>query len=280
MKANTKIILAILAAGIWGACGRNPAKTLAESTYALPAAATEKSANTGKPVVAPEKVYASFNAFWAYYSEYITLNLDFQPTDAAGKIISKEKFLKQLKTGQYGPLLIYGNGEQPCYRLYPLPENTDPSIVSYMKQFGDEFLQFHYLENKPLPDFDFITIGGQHYTAANTKGKIILIKCWFTTCTPCIQEMPALNQLADSYKAREDVLFLSLAINDKRNLQEFLKKTPFHYETVADKGDYMEEKLHVRGYPTHFIMNREGNVVHALTSVTEVKQALEKELAK
>lgn len=277
---NIKIILAVLIAGICGACSRNPAKTRAESTSAPQVAVTEKSDNTGKPVVDPEKVYASFNAFWAYYSEYITLNLDFQPTDAAGKIISKEKFLEQLKTGQYGPLLVYGNGELPCYRLYPLPENTDRSIVLYMKQFGDEFLQFHTLENKPLPDFDFITISGQHYTAANTKGKIILIKCWFTTCTPCIKEMPALNELVDSYKASEDVLFLSLAINDKRNLQEFLKKTPFHYETVADKGDYMAEKLHVKGYPTHFIVNREGNVVHALTSVTEVKQALEKELAK
>ncbi|MCY1524581.1 Thiol-disulfide oxidoreductase ResA [compost metagenome] len=276
MKTYKNIAFSLLLLLLSACTGNTPEK----NSTSVPHMQTDKSSLFGQPVVEPRVAYASFNAFWPYYSEYIALNLGFKPLDTAGRVISKGQFLEQLKTGSYGPLLVYGDGKQPHYRLYPLPVGTDQTIVSYMKQFGEEFFHFSRLENNPLPDFDFTTLTGQHYTAANTRGKIILIKCWFISCKPCREEMPELNRLVDLYKERKDVIFLSLAIDGKKELQEFLKTTPFYYATVAYKGEYMSRKLFVTEYPTHFIVNRAGNVVHALKSVSEVKEALEKELAK
>lgn len=279
MKRHIAIYLGLLA-GLLSACFRTPPETGQSTTAQEQKPVTEKSANFGKPLVEAAKAYASFSAFWPYYSEYIHMNLDFYALDTAGKEIPRGQFLEQIKTGKYGPLIVYGDGTQPYYRLYQLPKDADQTIVAYMRQFGDEFLQLYSLENKPLPDFNFTDINGNNYTAANTKGKIILIKCWFIGCTACVKEMPALNELVNNYKDRKDILYLSLAIDGKNELQNFLKKTQFDYATIGNKGDYMSRKLHVVGYPTHFIVNREGNVVHALKDVYEVKQALEKELAK
>src|SRR6185437_10738112 len=58
----------------------------------------------------------------------------------------------------------------------------------------------------PLPDFSFKDINGNAISLQKLKGKPIVINFWFTACVPCIEEMPALNELKDKFK-NSDVVF-------------------------------------------------------------------------
>ena len=188
--------------------------------------------------------FKEFQAFWNYYERNIKLNEDFVGYDKDHKQISKAKFLQNLSTGNYQPIRINPT-DSIRYQLMTSPPGVQSSIVGYMKIFAKRELVFYRMEGKPVPKFDFVTIAGDRYTSENTKGKILLLKCWFIACIPCVKEMPDLNALIESYSHRKDMVFLSLAIDDKASLKSFLKKTKFDYQTVASQASYMSDKLKV-----------------------------------
>lgn len=234
----------------------------------------------GSPLIKPEHITSSFPQFWSYYTENIDLFEDFVPLDTLGSIISKRDFLSEMGTGKYYPLLVYAGDSSIGYRLKPIPENASQSIGSYMKQFSKEELAFYELEGKPVPAFDFQDINGQRFNSKNTIGKIVLFKCWFISCVACVAEMPELNKMVDKYKDRDDILFISLAMDESGPLQAFLKKTKFDYLTIPRQTKYMEEGLKVRTYPTHFIINKQGIMVKAVSEAHDIETLLARELAK
>lgn len=77
----------------------------------------------------------------------------------------------------------------------------------------------------------------------------------------------------------KDILFISLAINDKKELQRFLSKTKFDYATVPGQEAYMRDQLNVEAYPTHFLINKEGKLVYSSEEVEQIARRLEKEIA-
>lgn len=232
----------------------------------------------GTPVIPASGLLKDFTTFWNYYTQNVKLNQDFAAYNSKGETITKEALLKQLKTGLYYPLRVFTKSADFAYQLQEIPAKADSFIPDYMKQFSVQELKFYSMQGKEIPAFHFTTIDGQSYTNANTKGKIVLFKCWFISCLPCVQEMPALNQLVEKYKDRNDILFISLATDGKKALKDFLNKTKFDYETVSDQKRYMVDKLNVSAYPTHFLINKEGKLVRALYNDKEVAEAIEKEI--
>lgn len=240
--------------------------------------------NLDPPNIEPEQIieekpFVAFTPFWTYYSTKIMLNEDFIGYDKNRSRISKAKFLKQLSTGIYQPILINPT-DSIRYQLKRSPPAADTGIALYMEKFANDQLTFYSMEGKPIPKFDFTTIDDKHYTSNNTKGKIMLFKCWFLSCSPCVKEIPDLNELVETYKNRNDFVFISLAIDEKAPIKEFLKKTKFDYQTVAQQEPYMVNKLHVQGYPTHFLVDKQGLVVKVSNDVREMKMFLERLLTK
>ena len=97
------------------------------------------------------------------------------------------------------------------------------------------------------------------------RGKPVVINWWQTTCSPCIAEMPELNELVEKYADR-DVEFLAIADNEIAELPPFLEKHPFIYD-IAVAND---EAARILGtaYPRHVIVNDEGKVVLDLTGLS------------
>ena len=97
------------------------------------------------------------------------------------------------------------------------------------------------------------------------KEKITVINFWFIECKPCKMEIPDLNKLVEKYKGY-DVEFLAIALNKPDQLKDFLKKTDFDYQ-VLSIAEQQTIELGIQGYPTHFILNRQGQVVYKATGV-------------
>jgi len=235
-------------------------------------------ANT-PPAIVEAEPFKEFPALWDYYARHIKLNEDFVGYDEDHKQISKENFLKILSTGKYQPIIINPT-DAIRYQLKTSPPGAESSIAVYMKMFADKELVFYHMEGRPVPKFNFVTIKGDRYTSENTKGKILLFKCWFIACHPCVREMPELNTLVESYRDRSDIVFLSLAIDDETPLKNFLKTTRFDYQTVAEQQSYMSDKLKVNAFPTHFLIDKAGRVVKVSNSADEVEMFLKRMLAK
>lgn len=63
-------------------------------------------------------------------------------------------------------------------------------------------------ENKPdIADFKTKDLNGTTYSnSLFGKSKLTMLNVWATWCNPCIEELPALQQLSDNYKGRLQVV--------------------------------------------------------------------------
>ncbi|WP_264530668.1 TlpA family protein disulfide reductase [Flavobacterium sp. N502540] len=230
-----------------------------------------------EPEVDPIQIQKTFSDWSVYQSKSIMLSRDFLALDALSKEISKETFLDQLANGNYIPIRLKSEQGTYCYKLFTIQPNSDTSIKATMNQLGFDALKNYKMEGTVFPPFSFKDLEGNLVSNESMKGKIVVIKCWYIHCTPCIREFPQVNKLAAEYKDRKDILFLSLAEDSAVQLKTFLTRKPLSYSVIPDMKVYMNEALQLNSFPTHFILNKEGMIAKVLPNFESLEVALAKE---
>lgn len=233
--------------------------------------------NPGAPEIDPLQIQNNFSQWAAYQSKNIMLSRDFVGLDALSKEISKETFLDQLANGNYIPIQLQSEDAKFYYKLFEIQSDSDSSIKATINQIAFDALKNYKMEGTAYPKFSFKDLKGNWVTNESMKGKIIVIKCWYIHCTPCIREFPQVNRLAAEYKNREDILFISLAEDSPEKLKAFLAKRPLAYSVIPDMKVYMNEALQLNSFPTHFILNKEGQIAKVLPNFESLEVALAKE---
>jgi thiol-disulfide isomerase/thioredoxin len=112
------------------------------------------------------------------------------------------------------------------------------------------------LLGRPLADFKFEDNNGNKLHKKELAGKVIVMNFWFTTCQPCITEMPLLNELVAAYKDTS-VVFLAPALNEKESITKFLQRYTFNYQIVPEQEGYIT-KLRAQNFPTHIVADKKG----------------------
>jgi cytochrome c biogenesis protein CcmG/thiol:disulfide interchange protein DsbE len=122
-----------------------------------------------------------------------------------------------------------------------------------------------HMINSPLigrtaPPFALKPVGGgDPISLDGLKGKPVVLNFWGTFCIPCVEEHPALQQIA---QARRDVQFLGVMFDDQEsNIEEFLKKHGSVYPTLADPGGQTAIAYGIFGVPETFFIDPTGRIV-------------------
>jgi thiol-disulfide isomerase/thioredoxin len=240
--------------------------------------ACSQSKSYGEPVEKPVQILDNIMSFLTYQDKYVHLSEEFTALDTASNVIGKDVFLKQISTGNYLPLRL--NSKEMVLQLYPLGMSTNEDIRRTLLNLGLHELEFFKMEGTALPSYHFVDLEGKNYTPETTKGKILVLKCWFIHCVPCVQEMPKLNELVKKYESRKDVVFVSLAMDKAVDLRTFLTKKTFNYAVVPEQEGYMVNDLKTNSYPTHIVVNKQGLITKVVNTERDMAVALEKEVAK
>jgi peroxiredoxin len=103
-------------------------------------------------------------------------------------------------------------------------------------------------------------INGKSLSLAALKGKVVVINFWFTSCSPCIQEMPHLNNLVTNYQ-HKGIVFIGFSFNYEESVRAFLKKQPFNYRQVANSKK-IDSLYHIHSWPS-FVIDKKGVVKYA-----------------
>jgi len=233
-----------------------------------------------RPVENPLTIIKNFTTFWNYWNEYVKLGQDYISLKQNGNIISKDVFLKKLSTGSYLPLKLITKYESDCYKLYSIPNTTDPYIRTTIAAYGSRYYHYSKMEGKPLPIFHIKSLNNKVYTNKNCENKIVVINTWFIHCSACVAEMPALNKLVDSLRDKNKIIFLSLALDNKMNLKDFLQKTDFKYAVVPNMGSYIRNNLNLKLFPTHIIVNKKGEIENVTDDYKQMEYMLNKYINK
>lgn len=112
-------------------------------------------------------------------------------------------------------------------------------------------------ELEAAPQIDGTTLDGIELTSESLRGQLVVANFWFTSCGPCIGEIPELNQLADKFRGK--ARFLAFATDPPERVKQFLKDHEFRYEIVPSSRR-LARAFGVDGYPRHYILDRDGYI--------------------
>lgn len=224
-----------------------------------------------------KELTADFSTWWNYHYSKISLSSDFIALDENAKLISKETFLKKLISGDFIGIegKMKAKSDSITYKLVKLPEGADKTISGTIKNSAELALGYFEMEGEKFPIIDLKAIDGQQYNNESLKGKITVIKTWFIACKPCIAEMPELNKFVYKYRNNNDIQFLSLATDTRTSLDDFLNKRSFDYVVFPEQKELVEDRLKLRLYPTHLVIDKNGNIKKVFNKASELMAYIE-----
>ena len=116
------------------------------------------------------------------------------------------------------------------------------------------------------PEFEAKRLNGSTFRLADYRGKkAVLIDFWATWCPPCVDEIPTIKRIAETYSNQElEVVGVSLD-RDEQALRNFVKKEKLNYVQVFDqeRARSITKSYGVWGIPSVFLVDKNG-VINAM----------------
>ena len=92
----------------------------------------------------------------------------------------------------------------------------------------------------------------------------LFINIWASWCKPCIDELPALNQLKARY-ARVDIQWIALNYGDSlATVREFITNTEIEFPVLLDLTTQFTAQLPLTGLPATFLVDANGVIRYQL----------------
>ena len=123
-----------------------------------------------------------------------------------------------------------------------------------------------------LPPIELSDLTGKIYDLDSLRGKWSVINFWFTTCPPCIKEMPWFNNIREDL-GDEKIQYIAISRDGEAKTKEFLDGHRFSFEIIPDGKDIIESTFGNKwGYPLTIIVDPELIIVHAFTGANSEEE--------
>jgi len=114
-----------------------------------------------------------------------------------------------------------------------------------------------------LPEVTLTTITGEKLTAADLRGKVVLVNFWATSCVTCVKEMP---KLVETYRKHRDRGFETIAVamsyDPPNYVLHYAEKNALPFKVALDPvGAAARAFGDVSLTPTTFVIDRRGTIV-------------------
>ncbi len=129
--------------------------------------------------------------------------------------------------------------------------------------FSLAFLLLSACSNPQAPNLTLNDIDGVQHQVTQNQDTPLLVIFWATDCPGCIQEIPDLIALHDTF-ASQGLRFLAIALahDTPAQLQAMRARKQLPYPIIWDKtGDVATAFNQVRVTPTHFLISPTGEIL-------------------
>lgn len=137
--------------------------------------------------------------------------------------------------------------------------NLDESFV-HIREADKSGIDFP--EGSFTPEWQATDMQGNSWSSGKLKGKVAVLDFWGIWCAPCLRAMPKVQKLYDEFR-EAGVEVIGFDIKDKKeNITPFLQRNNYSY-IIIPQAEEIAARFKVRSYPTIFIIDQQGKVIHA-----------------
>ena len=113
----------------------------------------------------------------------------------------------------------------------------------------------------PAPDFTLESLEGVPYSVKQAHGQVVVLNFWATWCEPCRSEMPMLQARYERDRER-GLLILGVNFDEPaEDVHAFGVELGITFPLLLDPGAETQRLYRIRGYPSTFVIDREGLLV-------------------
>lgn len=110
----------------------------------------------------------------------------------------------------------------------------------------------------PAPPWQLKTLDGQSLSAAQFKGKVVVIDFWAPWCSPCVREIPGFVSLQKKYGG-DGLVVIGVATDcDADSVQHFLDAHSLGYAVGMSNDQIYTAFGYPDALPTTFLIDRKG----------------------
>jgi len=111
-----------------------------------------------------------------------------------------------------------------------------------------------------LKEYTISGVDGAKLRIDSLKGKAVVFDFWATWCEPCRAQHPLYEEVKQRFRDSPDVVFLSIATDEDRDLvAPFLKENHWGQQVYFEDG--LSRALMITSMPTTIVMDRQGDVI-------------------
>ncbi len=136
--------------------------------------------------------------------------------------------------------------------------------VEIAKAYHIKFDPVLALIGKSVPDFSATDFDGKPISLRDYRGKVVLLDFWAVWCSPCIDEIPNIKKVYDTYKnAGFEVIGISLD-HHKYEVRDYIKANNIPWrQIVSGKGwdSPVSRQYNIRSIPAPLLIDREGRLI-------------------
>lgn len=115
-----------------------------------------------------------------------------------------------------------------------------------------------------VPPFAVKDQRGREFKLSDFKGSLVLLNFWATWCPPCVEELPSMDALNSSFKAKPfNLLAVSVDEGGWKAIDTFfnqLTRRP-SFLVLLDSNKSIAESFGVSKYPETFLISGEGKLL-------------------
>ena len=118
---------------------------------------------------------------------------------------------------------------------------------------------------RPASDFTLLDLNGQSVQLSDYEGQIVMLNFWYSTCVPCREETPAIQE---AYHKLADQGLVVLGVNVRQNeregvagiedVQEFVDNYGVTYPVILDEQSDVGQEYQVYLLPTTIFIDHSG----------------------
>jgi len=136
------------------------------------------------------------------------------------------------------------------------PQRILQGLVVIGLLWGVHLYQTRHAATGPAPPLAGLGLHGESLSLDGLRGSPVLVHFWASWCPVCRLEQSSIDAIAKDYP----VLTVALDESSASEMLQFLHEQQVDYPVIIDQEGDMAAAFGVRGVPSSFIVDADGNI--------------------